>query len=62
MREETDTMATKAQLINFIIETFEEADGKPITKADLDRFKKAELEEFVKEKGAEAELEAWLAK
>ena len=55
-------MATKAQLINFIIETFEEADGKPVTKADLDRFKKAELEEFIKEKGAEAELEVWLAK
>lgn len=53
-------MATKAQLIDFIIETFEEADGNPISKSKLEVFKKADLEEFIKARDAEADLEEWL--
>ena len=54
-------MATKAQLISFIIEKFAEASGEPISKAKLDSYKKADLEEFVKEKGLESDLKEWLA-
>lgn len=53
-------MATKSQLIAFIMETFEEADGNDISKSKLDAFKKADLEEFIKEKDLEGDLEEWL--
>ena len=53
-------MATKAQLINFIMETFEEADGNPVSKSKLDALKKADLEELIKARGLESKLEAWL--
>ena len=53
-------MATKAQLIKFIMETFSEPDGNEISKSKLDSFKKADLEEFIRTKGAEAELAEWL--
>lgn len=53
-------MATKAQLINFILETFTEPDGNSVSKSKLDSFKKADLEEFIKEKGAEDDLKVWL--
>lgn len=54
-------MATKAQLIQFIMEQFEESDGNEVSKSKLDGLKKAELEEFIKEKGLEDELSNWLA-
>ena len=53
-------MATKAQLINFILEMFSEPDGKEVSKSKLEGFKKADLEEFIKEKGAEDKLTEWL--
>lgn len=53
-------MATKAQLINFIIEKFTEADGEAVTKAKLDSYKKADLEEFIKARGLEDALREWL--
>lgn len=55
-------MATKSQLISFIMEMFEEADGNEISKSKLDSYKKSELEELIKARGLEAELEAWLNK
>lgn len=58
-RKFTD-MATKAQLINFIMDTFSEPDGNEVSKSKLEGFKKADLENFIKEKGAEAELQEWL--
>lgn len=54
-------MATKSQLINFIIEKFQEPTGEPVMKAKLDSLKKSELEEFIQVKGLEDELKAWLA-
>ena len=54
-------MATKAQLINFIIEVFEEANGDPVSKSKLDSYKKAELEELIKAKGLEGRLIEWLS-
>ena len=53
-------MATKAQLIAFIMDTFNEPGGVEIVKSKLDGFKKADLEEFIKERGLEEELKAWL--
>lgn len=44
------------------METFKEADGNPVSKSKLDAFKKADLEEFIKVRGLESELEAWLSK
>lgn len=55
-------MATKAQLIQFILDTFREPDGNEPSKTKLDGLKKAELEEFIKARGLEKELEEWLAK
>jgi len=54
-------MATKAQLISFILEKFVEPSGEPVCKAKLDGMKKAELEEFISAKGLESELKEWLA-
>lgn len=54
-------MATKAQLINFIMEMFTEADGSEISKSKLESFKKSDLEELIKARGLEAKLDAWLA-
>lgn len=53
--------ATKAQLVDFIIENFEGPDHIPASKAKLESFKKADLEEFVAEKSSEEALEAWIA-
>lgn len=53
-------MATKAQLIEFIMEKFTEPSGEPVAKSKLDGLKKADLEEFIREKGLEEELKAWL--
>ena len=53
-------MATKAQLIQFIIDNFSEADGTEISKQRLDRFKKAELEEFISYHQLNDDLVAWL--
>lgn len=55
-------MATKAQLIAFIMEMFEEPNGEAISKSKLETYKKSDLEEFVAEKNAQADLEAWLSK
>lgn len=54
-------MGTKAQLINFIIEKFQEPSGETISKSRLDGMKKSELEEFVKARGCEDEFKAWVA-
>lgn len=54
-------MATKAQIIAFIIEMFEESDGNAVSKSKLDSFKKSELEEFIKAKGLKEDLEKWLS-
>lgn len=54
-------MATKAQLINFIMEKCTESNGDPVSRAKLDGCKKAELEEFIKAKGLESALDEWLA-
>lgn len=55
-------MATKAQLINFIIEKFQEADGNEVTRSKLEALKKSDLEEFIKARGLEDDLAAWLDK
>ena len=54
-------MATKAQLISFIMEKFNEPSGEPVSKSKLDAMKKADLEEFIQARGLEDELKAWLA-
>lgn len=54
-------MATKAQLIKFIIDSFTEADGNPVSKTKLESYKKADLEKFIKDRNAEADLQKWLA-
>jgi len=53
-------MGTKAQLISFIIEKFQEPSGESIPKSRLDGMKKAELEEFVKAGGYEDEFKTWV--
>ena len=54
-------MGTKAQLIEFILERFEESDGDAPSKNKLDQCKKADLEELVKAHNLESEFESWLA-
>jgi len=54
-------MATKAQLINFIIEMFEEETGDPVSQSKLESYKKADLEEFIHAKGLEDRLASWLS-
>lgn len=53
-------VATKTQLIQFILDTFTTAEGDAVSKAKLDGYKKSELEEFVNTKSSEAEFNAWL--
>lgn len=53
-------MATKQQLIEFILEFFMEADGSIPSKSKLDGYKKGDLAEFIKDKGATDDLIAWL--
>mgnify|MGYP006988902146 CR=1 FL=1 len=53
-------MATKSQLIKFIMDTFTEADGNPVSKSKLESYKKADLEKFIKDRNAEADLAEWL--
>lgn len=54
-------MATKAQLIEFILDKFTETDGNTVSKSKLENLRKAELEEFIAARNMQAELEAWLA-
>lgn len=54
-------MATKAQIIEFIVDNFTEMDGSPVSKSKLDNYRKADLEMFIKQNGAETELKAWVA-
>ena len=54
-------MATKAQLINFIMDMFEEIGHQPVSKSRLDGLKKADLEEFIKVNELEDELKTWLS-
>ena len=54
-------MGTKAQLINFIIDKFQEPSGESVSKSKRDGMKKAELEQFIKAKGCEDEFKVWLA-
>lgn len=53
-------MATKAQLIAFIVERFTEANGNDVSKSKLDAYKKADLEQFIKAEGLEEDLKKWL--
>lgn len=55
-------MATKAQLIDFIVEKFNQVDGQPVSKSKLDAYKKADLEKFIEDRGMTADLEIWLSK
>ena len=54
-------MATKAQLVDYISENFETKDGLPVSLAKLDGYKKADLEKFIKERGEQENVDAWLA-
>ena len=54
-------MGTKAQLISFIIEKFQEPSGESISKSKLDGMKKAELEEFIKARNCEEEFKTWIS-
>lgn len=54
--------ATKAQIIDFIIDNFEGPGKMPASKSKLESYKKSELEEFITQKASEAELNTWLAK
>ena len=52
--------ATKIQLIDFIIEKFNEPGGNAVSKSKLEILKKAELEELIESKNLNNELEKWL--
>ena len=52
--------ATKTQLIDFIIEKFNEPDGSLVSKSKLEILKKAELEELIESKNLNNELQRWL--
>lgn len=54
-----ETKMTKAQLIDFIFEKFQEPDGKPVSKSKLDAMKKADLEELIESKNLTEELNAY---
>lgn len=53
-------MASKAQIIDYISEKYQEKEGTPVSLAKLDSYKKADLEQFIKEKGDEKDLEEWI--
>jgi len=53
--------ATKAKLVEFIIDNFENPEHSPASKSKLESFKKAELEEFIHEKSSEEAFDAWAA-
>ena len=40
-------MANKAQIMDYICEKFTEPEGMPVSLAKLDKYKKAELEEYL---------------
>lgn len=54
-------MATKAQLIDYIVNNFEGPDNEPASKAKLEGYKKSELEELVDAKASMEEAEEWIA-
>ena len=54
--------ATKAQLVEFILDNFEGPDHIPASRAKLESYKKSELEEFVKAMSSEEEVAEWLNK
>lgn len=53
-------MATKAQIIDYISENYNDSEGMPVSLPKLDGYKKAELEKFIKDRNEEANLEDWL--
>ena len=53
-------MPTKAQLIDYIIDVFEQPDHTPILRSKLDGYKKAELESFIGAKSSLGEVGEWL--
>lgn len=61
MGEDRKMVATKAQLVDFIIANFEEPGNSPVSKTKLESYKKAELEEFINEKSSEDEVTKWIA-
>lgn len=54
-------MASKAQMIDFISEKYTEKEGTPVSLAKLDSCKKADLEQFIEEKGEKENLEKWIS-
>lgn len=55
-------MASKSQVMNYILENFETKEGLPVSLSKLDSYKKAELEDFLKEQGEYEKLESKEAK
>lgn len=55
-------MASKAQLVDYIVENFEGPGHIPVSRSKIESFKKTDLEEFIKKKSSEDELEAWLTR
>ena len=53
-------MATKSQIIDYISENYNDAEGMPVSLSKLDGYKKADLEKFIKSRGEEKNLEEWL--
>ena len=53
-------MASKAQIIDFISEMYQEKEGTPVSLAKLDGYKKADLEKFIKDNKDEEKLEKWI--
>ena len=53
-------MATKAQIIDYISENYNDSEGMPVSLPKLDGYKKAELEKFIKDRNEEANFEDWL--
>lgn len=53
-------MATKSQLIDFIISKFTEPDGNEVSRSKLEGFKKSDLEDFIRNHNLESALTDWL--
>lgn len=54
-------MASKAQIVDFILENYQTSDGMPVSLSKLDSIKKSELENFISEEGESENLEKWIA-
>lgn len=54
-------MASKSQLIDYIVEHYTTKEGIPASMSKLDGYKKADLEEFIDKNKDSDNLEKWLA-